>query len=46
LRPEPIAKVELLGKGDVKFERKAEGLEVTLPDGIPEDNYAFALKIS
>lgn len=46
LRPEPITKVELLGNGEVRFDRKAEGLEVTLPDGIPEDSYAFALKIS
>jgi alpha-L-fucosidase len=45
-RPETINKVELLGKGSMKFERKPDGLEVTLPSVAPEDSYAYALKIS
>ena len=40
-----IAKVELLGSGEVKFTRDASGLNITLPDTKPGD-YAFCFKIS
>jgi alpha-L-fucosidase len=46
LRPEKINQVEFLGRGELKFERKEEGLEVILPDNKPDLNYAFSLKIS
>jgi alpha-L-fucosidase len=46
LRPEAIHRVELLGGGELKFERKPEGLEVTLPDKKPDLTYAYTLKIS
>jgi alpha-L-fucosidase len=46
LRPESINRVELLGRGELKFELKEEGLEVILPDNKPELNYAYSLKIS
>jgi len=46
LRPETINRVEFLGGGELKFERKEEGLEVILPDNKPELNYAYSLKIS
>jgi len=45
LKPETINRVEFLGGGELKFERKDEGLEVVLPDK-PELNYAYSLKIS
>ena len=46
LRPESINRVELLSRGELKFELKEEGLEVILPDSKPELNYAYSLKIS
>jgi len=46
LRPELVNRVEFLGQGNLKFEQKPEGLEVTLPDNKPELNYAYSLKIS
>jgi alpha-L-fucosidase len=46
LRPETINRVEFLGRGELKFERKEEGLEVILPDNKPDLNYAYSLKIS
>jgi alpha-L-fucosidase len=42
--PKQIAKVELLGAGNVPFTRDASGLVVTLPQQKPND-YAYALKI-
>jgi alpha-L-fucosidase len=42
--PKAIAKVELLGGGNVTFTRDATGLVVTLPEQKPGD-YAYALKI-
>lgn len=46
LRPEPLNRVEFLGQGDLKFEQKAEGLEVILPENKPDLNYAYSLRIS
>jgi len=46
LRPESINRVEFLSRGELKFELKEEGLEVILPDNLPELNYAYSLKIS
>ncbi|MEO7495039.1 MAG: alpha-L-fucosidase, partial [Massilia sp.] len=46
LRPEEIKRVELCGGGVLAFERRADGLEVTLPSTRPETHYAYALKIS
>jgi alpha-L-fucosidase len=43
--PKQIAKVEMLGAGDVKFTRDASGLVVTLPQQKPGD-FAYALKIT
>jgi len=45
-KPETIHKVELLGGGELQFERKEDGLEVTLPDKKPDLLYAYSLKIS
>lgn len=46
LRPESVNRVEFLGQGDLKFQQKPEGLEVTLPERKPELSYAYSLKIS
>lgn len=46
LRPEPVSRVEFLGQGNLKFEQKEDGLEVTLSENKPELNYAYSLKIS
>lgn len=46
LRPESVNRVEFLGRGELKFEQKEDGLEVTLPENKPELNYAYSLKIS
>lgn len=46
LRPGPVSRVEFLGQGNLKFEQKTEGLEVTLPANKPVLNYAYSLKIS
>ena len=43
--PKQIAKIELLGAGDLKFSRTPEALTITLPDQKPND-YAYALKIT
>lgn len=45
LHPEQIAGVELLGHGPVAWERRADGLAVSLPSARPCD-HAFALRIS
>lgn len=46
LRPEAIHRVDFMGGGELKFERKDEGLEVILPDQRPILNFAYTLKIS
>jgi len=46
LRTEPVNRVEFLGQGNLKFEQKEDGLEVTLPENKPELDYAYSLKIS
>lgn len=46
LRPGGISRIELLGGGELNFQRNAEALEITLPDKKPEFDYAVALKIS
>jgi alpha-L-fucosidase len=43
--PKQIARVELLGAGEVKFTRDANGLVVNLPEKKPND-YAYAFKIT
>ena len=43
--PREVAKVELLGSGEVKFSRDAAGLAVNLPQQKPND-FAYALKIT
>lgn len=45
-RPGAISKVAMLGGGELKFQRNAEALEVTLPENKPSLNYAAVLKIS
>jgi alpha-L-fucosidase len=46
LRPGAINKVELVGGGELRFQRNSEGLEVTLPEYRPALTYANVLKIS
>ena len=46
LRPGAISKIEMLGGGDLRFQRNAEALEVTLPESRPTLQYAVTLKIS
>jgi alpha-L-fucosidase len=43
--PKQVAKVELLGSGEVKFTRDASGLVVTMPAQKPND-FAYCLKIT
>ena len=43
--PREVAKVELLGSGEVKFSRDASGLAVNMPQQKPND-FAYALKIT
>jgi alpha-L-fucosidase len=43
--PKNVAKVELLGAGNLKFARDDSGLSVTMPQEKPND-YAYALKIT
>jgi alpha-L-fucosidase len=43
--PKQIAKVELLGAGELKFSRDPDALTITLPDQKPNP-YAYALKIT
>ena len=43
--PREVAKVELLGAGELKFTRDASGLVVSMPDKKPND-FAYALKIT
>ncbi len=43
--PKDVAKVELLGVGEVKFTHDENGLTVNLPDNKPND-YAYGLKIT
>jgi alpha-L-fucosidase len=43
--PRKVAKVELLGSGEVKFTRDASGLAINLPQQKPGD-YAYTLKIT
>ena len=43
--PKQIAKIELLGAGELKFSRTSDALSITLPDNKPND-YAYALKIT
>jgi alpha-L-fucosidase len=42
--PREVAKVELLGSGEVEFTRDAPGLAINMPDKKPND-YAYGLKI-
>ena len=45
--PKRVAKVELLGGGNVNFTRDASGLNITLPAEKPKDNdYAYCFKIT
>jgi alpha-L-fucosidase len=46
LRPGAINKVELVGGGELRFQRNSEALEVTLPENRPALTYANVLKIS
>ena len=43
--PKEIARVELLGSGNIPFTRDASGLAVTMPKQKPNDYNAYALKI-
>jgi alpha-L-fucosidase len=43
--PRKVAKVELLGSGEVKFTRDASGLVATMPQEKPHD-FAYALKVT
>lgn len=45
LRPGAVTKVELLGGGDLRFQRNDEALEVALPENRPTYTYAYVLKI-
>jgi alpha-L-fucosidase len=46
LRPGAINKVELVGGGELRFQRNSEGLEITLPENRPALAYANVLKIN
>jgi alpha-L-fucosidase len=46
LRPGAISRVELVGGGELRFQRNSEALEVTLPENKPALTYANVLKIS
>ncbi|HEX6432126.1 MAG TPA: alpha-L-fucosidase [Niastella sp.] len=46
LRPRTINKIEMLGGGELRFQQRAEGLEVTLPENRPALQYAVVLKIN
>jgi alpha-L-fucosidase len=46
VRPGAITKIEMLGGGELRFQRNAEALEITLPETRPALYYAVALKIS
>jgi len=46
LRPGAVNKVELVGGGELRFQRNGEALEVTLPENRPALTYANVLKIS
>jgi alpha-L-fucosidase len=46
LRPEAISKIEMLGGGELHFQRNAEALEITLPETRPALQYATVLKIT
>jgi alpha-L-fucosidase len=46
LRPGSVNKVELVGGGELHFQRNSEGLQVTLPENRPALAYANVLKIS
>jgi alpha-L-fucosidase len=46
LQPGAISKVEMLGGGELRFQRNATALEVTLPDNRPALQYAVVLKIN
>ncbi len=39
-----IKRVEILGKGSIKFEQSAEGLKVSLPKGYVPEN-GFVIKV-
>ena len=43
--PRQVAKVELMGGGEVKFTRDATGLTINMPDHKPND-FAYCLKIT
>jgi alpha-L-fucosidase len=46
LRPGAITKVELVGGGELRFQRNSEALEVTFPENRPALAYANVLKIN
>jgi alpha-L-fucosidase len=46
LWPRAVNRVELLGGGNLHFQRNGEALEVSLPPQRPAITYAMALKIS
>jgi alpha-L-fucosidase len=46
LQPGAIHKIEMLGGGELRFQRNAAALEVSLPDNRPALQYAVVLKIS
>jgi alpha-L-fucosidase len=46
LQPGTIHKIEILGGGELRFQRNAAALEVSLPDNRPALQYAVVLKIS
>ncbi|MCS3796186.1 alpha-L-fucosidase [Niastella sp. OAS944] len=46
LRPGAVSRVELVGGGELRFQRNSEALEVTLPENRPALSYANVLKIS
>lgn len=46
LRAAAVNKIELVGGGELRFQRNSEALEVTLPENKPALTYANVLKIS
>jgi alpha-L-fucosidase len=46
LRPGAVGKVEMIGGGDLRFQRNGEALEITLPENRPALTYAYVLKIN
>jgi alpha-L-fucosidase len=45
LRPEPIRRVDLVGGGELHFERRADGLQITLPERAATSPLATVFRI-